>query len=67
MTAVQRLLPVAFDGRVHGPTPLQSFGEVVAHKFESPESRCGFNRWTQQIGEIVQRVFRSLAFSLGGY
>lgn len=28
---------------------------------------CGFNRWTQQIGEIVQRVFRSLAFSLGGY
>ena len=30
-------------------------------------SDCGFNRWTQQIGEIVQRVFRSLAFSLGGY
>src|ERR1700730_509206 len=34
---------------------------------ERPEWVCGFNRWTQQIGEIVQRVFRSLAFSLGGY
>ena len=32
-----------------------------------PQYAGGFNRWTQQIGEIVQRVFRSLAFSLGGY
>ena len=28
---------------------------------------CGFNRWMQQIGEIVQRVFRSLVFSLGDH
>jgi hypothetical protein len=29
--------------------------------------RLGFNRWMQQIGEIVQRVFRSLVFSLGAH
>jgi hypothetical protein len=29
--------------------------------------RCGFNRWMQRIGEIVQRVFRSLVFSLGAH
>ena len=34
---------------------------------EWPLRSCGFNRWTQQIGEIVQRVFRSLASSLDGY
>lgn len=27
-------------------------------------ARGGFNRWMQQIGQIVQRVFRSLVFSL---
>jgi hypothetical protein len=42
----------------------------VEHRSESTERlliHCGFNRWTQQIGEIVQGVFRSLAFSFGGY
>jgi hypothetical protein len=28
---------------------------------------CEFNWWMQQIGEIVQRVFRSLVFSLGAH
>ena len=29
--------------------------------------KLGFNRWMQQIGEIVQRVFRSLVFSWGDH
>jgi hypothetical protein len=40
---------------------------IAAKYVERLRKACGFNRWTQQIGEIVQRVFRSLAFSLGGY
>ena len=28
---------------------------------------CGFNRWMQQIDEIVRPVFRSLAFSLDAH
>jgi hypothetical protein len=30
--------------------------------FELSANRCGFNRSTQQIGGIVQRVIRSLGF-----
>jgi hypothetical protein len=41
------------------PPTLQSFGEVVAQKFERPESRGGFNGSMQHTGDCVSR--RSVA------